>query len=117
MCVFARARVLYACPPQALNYTLCMDVPSKSYEITCVRGVPCPPGPDIARAVYTGSGTTYNVDWSGKCTKVACPPNVCDPPAGMPFSFILLDDDQRGVAVRVGSTTLDHVEVDHYRSV
>lgn len=102
---------------QEFNYTLCMDVETKSYSITCFQGVPCPPGPNIAKAVYTGSGITYNVDWSGKCKKVACPASTCDPPDGMPFSFILLDDDQRGVAKRVGSTTLDGSEVDHYMHV
>jgi|EP01046_Picozoa_sp_COSAG06_P027189 hypothetical protein len=98
-----------------LNYTLCMDVKSKSYAITCIKGVRCPPGPDTAKVVYTGAGASYNVDWSGKCTKKACP--ACDPPDGMPFSFLLLDDDSRGVARRVGSTTLEGVEVDHYTHV
>ena len=98
-----------------LNYTLCMDVKSKSYAITCIKGVRCPPGPDTAKVVYTGAGASYNVDWSGKCTKKACP--ACDPPDGMPFSFLLLDDDSRGVATRVGSTTLEGVEVDHYAHV
>lgn len=99
---------------QEFNYTLCMDVPSKSYSITCSKGVPCPSGPDVAQAIYVGSGITYNVDWSGNCTTKPCPPGQCDPPDGMPFSFILLDDDQRGVAKLVGSTMLDGVEVDHY---
>ena len=84
-----------------LNYTLCMDVAKSSYSITCIKGTPCPPGQDVAKAVYAGDGETYNVDWSGKCTKVACPHPRCDPPDGMPFSFLLLDDDSRGVAKRV----------------
>ena len=46
----------------ALNYTLCMDVAKSSYSITCIKGTPCPPGPDVAKAVYAGSGETYNVD-------------------------------------------------------
>ena len=42
---------------------------------------------------------TYTVDYSGACTKRACPSlPSCDPPDGMPFSFLLLDDDTRGVA-------------------
>ena len=84
-----------------LNYTLCMDVAKSSYSITCIKGTPCPPGQDVAKAVYAGDGETYNVDWSGACTKVACPHPRCDPPDGMPFSFLLLDDDSRGVAKRV----------------
>jgi hypothetical protein len=99
---------------QEFNYTLCMDVKSKSYAITCAKGVPCPSGPNVAQSIYTGTGITYDVDWVGNCTKKPCPPGQCDPPDGMPFSFILLDDDQRGVAKRVGSTMLDGVEVDHF---
>ena len=87
-----------------LNYTLCMDVAKSSYSITCIKGTPCPPGPNVAKAVYSGDGETYNVDWSGKCTKAACPHPRCDPPDGMPFSFLLLDDDSRGVAKRVSPT-------------
>jgi hypothetical protein len=95
------------------NYTLCMDVKSKSYSITCQAGAPCPAGPNTAKVVYTGTGTSYNLDWSGTCTTKPC--QGCDPPAAKPFSFLLLDDDSRGVATHAGSSTLDDgVEVDHY---
>jgi hypothetical protein len=99
----------------AMNYSLCVDVKSKSHSITCVKGVPCgghPWGPDTAKVVYTGTGTSYTVDWSGRCTERPC--QFCDPPNAVPFSFLVIDDDSRGVATRVGSITLDEIEVDHY---
>jgi hypothetical protein len=33
----------------------------------------------------------------------------------MPFSFLLLDDDSRGIAQRVGPTTLDGLAVEHWQ--
>ena len=49
---------------QEFNYTLCMDVKSKSYALTCMQGVPCPSGPNVAQSIYTGSGTrTTLTEW------------------------------------------------------
>lgn len=77
----------------------------------------CPSGPDVAKVVYTG-GVTYSIDWSGACKKTKCPSlPQCDPPDGMPFSFLLIDDDSRGVAVKIGSSTIDGVFVDHWQHV
>ena len=92
---------------KAFNYTLCMDVGTKSWSMVCTQAHPCPSGPDAALTVYTG-GVSYSVDYAGKCTKHPCQNLAqCDPPDGMPFSFLLLDDDSRGVASRVGTVTLD----------
>eukprot|EP01079_Euglenida_sp_SAG-EU17-18_P007410 gene7410-1325_t len=120
------------------NYTLCMDVSRKASAMKCQQGVPCPAGPDTAHVVYTG-GINYEVSWNGSCTKHTCQPrSACDPPDGIPFSFIVLDDDSRGTAVKatphwaplvhygsaalalnlcVGTTTIDDIKVDHYQHV
>ena len=98
-----------------MNYTLCMDVSQKSFLMECSQGMPCPAGPDMAKTVYTG-GTSYIVDFEGKCTSHKCAnlPN-CDPPDGMPFSFLLLDDDSRGVARRIGTAVIAGVAVDQWQ--
>ena len=96
---------------QPFNYTLCMDVAQKATSMICYQGQPCPGGPNVATQLYTG-GMVYIVDHTGKCTKKPC--QTCDPPNALPFSFLLIDDDSRGVATRVGSTTIDGVAVDHW---
>jgi hypothetical protein len=58
-------------PNGELNYTLCMSVKTKSYSITCTKGVRCPPGPDVAHIVYT-DGVSYSIDWAGTCTRKPC---------------------------------------------
>jgi hypothetical protein len=103
-----------AMQPNPFNYTLCIDVTRKSNSMTCSKGVACPGGADVAHSVYTG-GITYTVDFEGKCTKKPCTPaSACAPPDAIPFSFILLDDDARGIAEKVGTATIDGVLTDHY---
>ena len=95
-----------------------MDVKSKSYSLTCIQGTPCPPGPNVQTSIYTGANTIYNLDWTGKCTKQTCAPaGSCDPPDGMPFEFILLDNDARGMATRIGTAEIDGLAVDHYQHI
>lgn len=102
---------------EALNYTLCMDVTAKSFSMECRKDSRCPSGPNLHKAVYSG-GVTYNVDWDGTCTKKPCPNLAeCDPPNGMPFSFLILDDDSRGIAQRIGTAVIDGVAVDHWQHV
>lgn len=97
-----------------MNYTLCIDVTQKAFAMICTKDQPCPGGPQSAHQVYT-NGVAYIVDYEGKCVKKPCPNRAqCDPPDAIPFSFLLLDDDSRGVATRVGSTTIDGLAVDQW---
>lgn len=97
------------------SYRLCMDVGKAASRMECTQGVPCPGGPDLALTVFT-DGIQYSVTHDGNCTAKACP--GCAPPAGMPFSFLLIDgadgDTSRGVAAYQGTTQMDGQTVDHF---
>ena len=49
--------------------------------------------------------------------KAASALGSCDPPDGMPFEFILLDNDARGMATRIGTAEIDGLAVDHYQHI
>ena len=97
------------------SYRVCMDVAKAASRMECTQGVPCPGGPDLALSVFR-DGIQYSVTHDGNCTATACP--GCAPPAGMPFSFLLIDgangDSSRGVATYQGTAQIDGQTVDHF---
>lgn len=103
--------------PTVFNYTLCMDVASASWSMACTQDHPCPNGKDAKLSVYT-AGVSYVLGFDGTCTKHPCPNLAqCNPPSGMPFSFLELDNDARGIASLVGQVTIDGLVTDHYQHV
>ena len=80
-----------------------MDVAGSNSRLDCHANEPCPGGADLLYSVFT-DGTMYSVTASG-CTSKPC--TVCGPPGGMPFSFIVIDNDSRATASLVGTATID----------
>ena len=86
------------------NYSICMDFAGAQWRTAGL-------GPTTE--IFTG-GVAYTIDPATKvCTTKAMPGQ--GPPNAIPFSFLVLDDDSRGSAVKVGTAQIDGVTADHWQ--
>ena len=86
------------------TYSCCMDFQGAQWKTT---------GLGKSTGLYT-KGVYYSIDPVTKvCTSKAEPSQ--GPPDAIPFSFLIIDDDSRGTATKVGTAVIDGVTCDHWQ--